>query len=159
VVAIVVSLIVLASQTANPPVYVIGRKKGADVLRPFSPENPDDELLEGLLIARPEGRIYFVNAQNIADNIRALAEQYQPKVIALDMSRVPDIEYSALQMLIEGEKRAEERGQTMWLAACNPKVLDVVRKSGLAERLGKDRLLFNARAAIEKYRQLQASLS
>ncbi len=44
VVAIIVSMIGLASQTANPPVYVIGRKRGADVLRPLSPENPDDEI-------------------------------------------------------------------------------------------------------------------
>ena len=51
VVAIIVSMIGLASQTAHPRVYVIGRKRGADVLRPLSPEHPDDETFEGLLIA------------------------------------------------------------------------------------------------------------
>jgi len=154
VVAIVVSLIGLASQTASPPVYVIGRKRGADVLRPLSPANPDDETFEGLLILRPEGRIYFVNAQNIADKINALVDQYRPRVVVLDMSRVPDLEYSALQMLIEGEKRTTERGMTLWLAALNPGVLKVVRQSGLAERLGKGRLLFNARSAIERFQKL-----
>lgn len=154
VVAIVVSLIGLAHQTANPPVYVIGRKRSADVLRPLSLANPDDETFEGLLILRPEGRIYFVNAQNIADKINALVEQYRPRVVVLDMSRVPDLEYSALQMLIEGEKRTAERGRTLWLAALNPGVLKVVRQSGLAERLGKERLLFNARSAIERFRYM-----
>ncbi|MGH7286597.1 MAG: SulP family inorganic anion transporter, partial [Myxococcota bacterium] len=67
VVAIIVSLIGLASQTARPPVYAIGRKRGADVLRPLSPEHPDDETFEGLLIARPEGRLFFVNAKSVAD--------------------------------------------------------------------------------------------
>ena len=71
------------------------------------------------------------------------------------MSRVPDIEYSALQMLIEGEKRTTERGTTLWLAALNPGVLKVVRQSGLAERLGRERLLFNARAAIDTIPALQ----
>ena len=37
VVAIIVSMIGLASQVARPHVYVIGRKRGADVLRPLSP--------------------------------------------------------------------------------------------------------------------------
>ena len=156
VVAIIISLIGLFSQTANPPVYVIGRKRGADVLRPLSPDNPDDELIPGLLILRPEGRIYFVNAQNIAQKINDLVGQYEPQVVTLDMSRVPDIEYSALQMLIEGEKRATERGATLWLAALNPGVLEVVRHSGLAERLGRERLLFNARAAIARFQSLQA---
>jgi sulfate permease, SulP family len=158
VVAIIISLIGLFSQTAHPPVYVIGRKRGADVLRPLSSDNPDDELFPGLLILRPEGRIYFVNAQNIAQKINALVEQYKPRVVTLDMSRVPDIEYSALQMLIEGEKRAAERGTTLWLAALNPGVLEVVRQSGLAGRLGKERLLFNARAAIVRFQNLQAKV-
>ena len=69
VVAIILSLIGLASQTADPRVSVIGRKRGADVLRPLSPEHPDDETFEGLLIVRPEGRLFFVNAQNVADQI------------------------------------------------------------------------------------------
>lgn len=156
VVAIIISLIGLLSQTANPPVYVIGRKRGADVLRPLSPDNPDDEIFEGLLIVRPEGRIYFANAQNIAEKINALVDQYKPRVVTLDMSRVPDFEYSALQMLLEGERRTTEQGMTLWLAALNPGVLKVVRQSGLAERLGRERLLFNAREAIERFQALQA---
>lgn len=158
VVAIIISLISLLTQTANPPVYVIGRKRGADVLRPLSPENPDDEIFEGLLIVRPEGRIYFANAQNIAEKINALVDQYQPRVVTLDMSRVPDIEYSALQMLVEGEKRTTERGMTMWLAALNPTALGVVRQSGLADRLGRERLLFNARAAIERFQNIHSEV-
>ena len=83
--------------------------------------------------------------------------QHEPRVVALDMSRVPDIEYSALQMLIEGEKRVTERGVVVWLAGLNPGVLEVVRKAGLDERLGRERLLFNARAAIERYQALRAA--
>jgi high affinity sulfate transporter 1 len=157
VVAIILSLIGLSSQSANPRVYVIGRKRGADVLRPLSPEYPDDETFEGLLIVRPEGRLYFVNAQNVGEQIDALVTQYKPRVLALDMSRVPDIEYSALQALMEGEKRATERGAVVWLVGLNPGVLEVVRNAGLAERLGPERMLFNARAAIERYQALQAT--
>jgi len=157
VVAIIVSLISLANQTANPKVYAIGRKRGADVLRPLSPDHPDDETFEGLLIVRPEGRIFFVNAQYVADQIIALAAQYKPRVLVLDMSRVPDIEYSALQMIIEGEKSATERGAVRWLVGLNPGVLEVIRNGGLAEKLGRERMLFNARAAIERYQALQAA--
>jgi high affinity sulfate transporter 1 len=150
VVAIVVSLIGLASQTARPHVYAIGRKRGADVLRPVSPEYPDDETFAGLLIVRPEGPIFFANARSVGDQINALIQQHQPDVVALDMSRVPDIEYTALQMLIEADSRSPVRGFELWLVGLNPGVLEVVRRSGLAERLGRERMLFNARAAIER---------
>jgi len=54
VVAIIVSMIGLASQTANPRVSVIGRKARRRRAAPLSPEHPDDETFEGLLIVRPE---------------------------------------------------------------------------------------------------------
>jgi len=107
VVAIVVSMIGLASQTAQPRVSVIVRKRGADVLRPLSPEHPDDETFDGLLILRPEGRLFFVNAQYVGERIGALVAEHKPRVVALDLSRVPDIEYSALDALMEREDIAK----------------------------------------------------
>ncbi|MBK7743894.1 MAG: SulP family inorganic anion transporter [Betaproteobacteria bacterium] len=154
VVAIIVSMIGLASQVAAPRVHVIGRKRGADVLRPLAPEHPDDETFEGLLIVRPEGRLFFVNAQTVTEQIGALVAQHRPRVLAVDLSRVSDIEYSALQALMEGERRVTESGVAVWLVGLNPGVLEVVRNSGLDQRLGRERMLFNARAAIERYQAL-----
>ena len=95
--------------------------------------------------------MFFVNAQQVGDQIRALVAEHGPNVLALDMSRVPDIEYTALQMLIEGERRMTKDGIKVWLTALNPSVLECVRRSALADRLGHERLLPNARAAIRKY--------
>lgn len=150
VIAIIVSLVGLSSQSAHPHVYVIGRKRGVDVLRPMSPEHPDDETIDGLLILRPEGRLFFANVQYVSEQINALVTQYQPRVLALDLSRVTDLEYSVVQALMEGDRRISARGVTVWLAGLSPDVLDVVRRSGLADQLG-DRMLFNARAAIARY--------
>jgi len=157
VVAIIASMIGLASQTANPRVSVIGRKRGADVLRPLSPEHPDDETFEGLLLVRLEGRLFYLNAQAVADRISALVAQYKPRVLALDMSRVPDLEYSALQVLIQREKSTTESGVVCWLVGLNPEVLATVRNTDLDERLGRERMLFNARDAIQRYQALQAA--
>ncbi|GAA5179689.1 SulP family inorganic anion transporter [Niveibacterium umoris] len=150
-IAIIISLVALAAQTARPHVYALGRKPGTDVLRPLSPEHPEDERFEGLLVARPEGRIFFLNANVIADRLNELAAEHKPRVIVLDMSRVPDIEYSALQMLADGDKRIAERGVTLWLAGLNPDALAMVQHCGLADRLGRDRMIFNAQTAIERY--------
>jgi anti-anti-sigma factor len=153
VVAIILSMIGLASQAAHPKVHVIGRKRGADVLRPLSPGHPDDETFDGLLILRPEGRLFFANAQQVSDQVHSLIERYQPRVVALDMSRVFDIEYSALQMLIEGERRATESGAIFWLTDLSPDVMESIKASGLADHLGRERLFFNARAVIRHYQE------
>lgn len=88
--------------------------------------------------------------------MRALVVQHKPRVLAFDMSRVHDIEYSALQALMEGDRRVTGRGVVVWFAALNPGVLEVVRRSGFDRELGRERLLFNARAVIEQYQALRA---
>ena len=75
-------------------------------------------------------------------------------MLVLDLSRVPDIEYSALQALMEAEKRAADRGFVIWLAGLNPGVLEVVRHAGFEQQLGPERMLFNAREAIARYQAL-----
>ncbi len=154
VIAISMSLLSLVNQASHPQVYVIGRKRGTEVLRPLSPEHPDDETFPGLLIVRPEGRLFFANAQEVGDQLRALVGQYQPRVLALDMSRVFDIEYSALQMFIEGERRATAEGRIIWLADLNPSVMEHFRSSGFADRLGRERLFFDATVLIKRYEEL-----
>nr|WP_311772127.1 SulP family inorganic anion transporter [Pseudomonas fluvialis] len=150
-IAIIVSLISLAYQTARPHVYVLGRKPGTKVLRPLSEEHPNDETFEGLLIVRPAGRIYFLNADYIKEQVIALETQYRPHVVVWDMSAVNDIEYSALQALIEGEKHLGELGVSLWLAGLNPSVLEMVRRAGLDQTLGQERMQIDVNTAIERY--------
>jgi high affinity sulfate transporter 1 len=151
VVAIIVSLVALVQQTADPPVRVLGRKPGTNVFRPRSPEHPEDETFPGLLLLRLEGRVFFVNAERIAEKLRALANEAQPKVAAIDLSGVFDLEYTALKMLIEGEKRMRELGVSIWLVGLNPEVLSVIRRSSLGQILGRERMHFSLEVAVEKF--------
>jgi MFS superfamily sulfate permease-like transporter len=151
VVAIIVSLVALAHQTANPPVHVLGRKPGTNVFRPRSKEHPEDEMFPGLLLLRVEGRIFFANAERIAEKIGALINEAKPKIVALDLSGVSDLEYTALKMLTEGEKRQRVRGVVLWLVGLNPEVLAVVQRSPLGELLGRERMHFNLEVAVARY--------
>ena len=45
-------------------------------------------------------------------------------------------------------------GIVVWLAGLNPGVKETVEHAGFAKRLGRERLLFNARAAVEHYQTL-----
>jgi len=151
VVAIVISLLALGHQTANPPVYVLGRKPGTNVFRPRSGEHPDDESYSGLLLLRLEGRVFFVNAERIAEKIRPLFDAASAKVVVLDLSGVFDLEYSALKMLTAAEQRWREAGVMLWLAGLTPDVYALVRRSPLGEALGEERLFFNLEMAVANY--------
>ena len=150
-VAIVVSLVVLAQQVANPPLYVLGRKPGTNVFRPRTPEHPEDEEVSGLLLLRVEGRIFFLNARRIGEQIERLVDDLKPKVVAVDLSGVFDLEYTALKALVEGEERLRERGISVWLCGLTPGVLGVIQRSPLGQTLGRERMHFNLEIAVGHY--------
>jgi len=156
-VAVVASLLALAQQTFNPPVYVMGRKRGTDVFRPLSKEHPDDETWPGLLIVRVEGRVFFANAQRVFDRVRPLIEQARPSVVVLHCRAITDIEYTAVKMLAEAEERLRAEGIALWLTSLNPEALAMIRRSKLGERLGRERMLFNLEAAVRKFEGLAAA--
>jgi MFS superfamily sulfate permease-like transporter len=151
VVAIMISLLALAYQAANPPIYVIGRKRGTNVFRPISKEHPDDETFPGLLILRVEGGIFFGNIGTVSEKIRVLILAAKPKVVMYDLRVVPNLEYTALKALIEAEKREREHGVMVWLVGMTPEVLEVVQRSPLGAILGRERMQFNLETAVAHY--------
>lgn len=149
--AVVLSLASLISQANNPPVYELRRKRGTDVYRARTSEHQDDESFPGLLVLRTEGRIYFGNAQRVADKMAPIVREARPEVIILDCGAVPDIEFTALKMLIEAEERLHTNGIQLWLARLNPAALEVVQRSSLGQSLGRERMFFNVHRAVEAY--------
>jgi sulfate permease, SulP family len=156
-VAIIVSLVALGYQAANPRVYVLGREPGTTKFRPRSPDHPDDEFEPGLLLARPEGRLFFLNAERIGQQLRDLVAETNARVVVLDLRAVFDLEYSALKTLIEAESRARASGTELWLGAMQPEVAAVVRRSPLGAALGPDRIFTSIDSAVTRFRTLGVS--
>jgi len=159
VIAIVLSLIALAKQVADPPVQELVRKRGTNVFRARSAEHADDEAFPGLLIVHTEGRIFFVNGARVGQKIRAMALEARPAVVAIDMSAVFDLEYTALVALVEAEKEFREQGVEVWLVGLNPDVLAVIQHSSLGTTLGRERLLFNLEVAVARYQSREAGVT
>ena len=76
-----------------------------------------------------------------------------------DFSNVPDLEYTALTMLTEAEKRQRGRGVSLWLVGLDPEVLVMVQRSPLGKVLGREAMHFNLDVAIAKYLALPATPS
>jgi MFS superfamily sulfate permease-like transporter len=151
VVAVIASLLALVHQANNPPVYEMGRKRATNVFRARSAEHPTDETWPGLLILRPEGRMYFANAERVGDKLWAKYDEEKPAVVLLDFSAVSDIEYTALAMLAAGEEKLAQKGGSLWIAGLNPHVLEIVRETALGRKLGRERMFFNVQTAVEAY--------
>jgi len=149
--AVILSMLSLWRMANNPPVYVLGRKRGTDAFRPLSAEHPDDESFPGLLILRTEGRVYFGNAQNIGDLMWPIIREARAKVLLLDCGGIPSFEFTALKMLGEAEAKLRAEGVALWLAALSPEALQLVQGSPLGELLGRERMFFTVAQAVDRY--------
>jgi MFS superfamily sulfate permease-like transporter len=151
-VAVLLSLLTLVFQSSRPQIHLLGRKPGTDEFRPRE-EHPDDETLDGMLILRTEGAIYFGNAGYIEDRVLDLADQATPpvRVILMDGSAVPDVEYTGMVTIGRLNRELEELGIELWFAALQPRPLAMMHKR-LAQTVGtQERFFSSVQAAVDAY--------
>lgn len=95
----------------------------------------------------------FMSVPRLGERFWELIHEAQPRVLVLDCSAIPDIEYTALKLLIDAEEKLREAGVTLWLAALNPEAPKVVERSPLFATLGYERMFFNLEQAVEEYQR------
>jgi sulfate permease, SulP family len=116
--AVVISLLVLLHELDHPRIVA-------------------GERALGLLVIRPEGRLFFANARRVVDRITAIAadQRPQPQVVLLDLSAVNDLEMTALERLGDLAEDLHGQGRALWVAAPSQRPLEMLRRA--AELLGR----------------------
>ncbi len=99
--------------------------------------------------------MFFGNAANVGAKLMALIKSGSPQVILLDCSAIPGFEFTALKMLNEAEERLRAEGTEVWLAALSPETRELIQRSPLAERLGRERMFHNVEQAIAAFEARQ----
>ena len=98
----VISLVLLIRRASRPHVAFLGRIPGT---RRFSDRerHPDNELIPGVLIFRPESGLVYFNMDHVRDTIldRVRAEAVPPRLVILDLSAAPHVDMHSAHMLAE----------------------------------------------------------
>jgi SulP family sulfate permease len=149
-VAVALSVLMLLYAANHPPAYAVGRRPGTDIFRSLE-DHPDDETFPGLLIVRTEGGMNFASVRNARDKLHQLVVESEPRVVILECSAIRDIEYTALMVLTEAERKMARAGVTLWLVGLNPEPFQRIRASPLGQTLGDERMFPNLRRAVSFY--------
>jgi len=123
----VISLVQLIRRASRPHVAFLGRIPGT---RRFSDRqrHPDNELIPGVLIFRPESGLVYFNVDHIRDTIadRVSAEPVPPKLVIIDLSAAPHVDLQSAYTL---------GGLADELIATGIRVQAVEARSSVRERL------------------------
>lgn len=139
----IISLIQLIRRASRPHVAFLGRIPGT---RRFSDHerHPDNELIPGTLIFRPESGLIYFNVDYVCDSIldRVHAETPPPKLVVLDLSAAPRVDLQAAHSLAAMADEITGMGIRFQVVETRSAVRDRLRAEGLDARLGGiDRLL------------------
>ena len=133
----VISLVLLIRRASRPHVAFLGRIAGT---RRFSDRerHPDNELIPGVLIFRPESGLLYFNMDHVRDTIaeRVRAEATPPKLVVLDLSAAPYVDMHAAHMLAELAGELTAAGIRVQAVEARSSVRDRLRNEGVEEKLG-----------------------
>jgi anti-anti-sigma factor len=123
------SILLLVYQTSKPHVASLGKVPGT--VRQFSDfeRHPDNEHIPGVVIARPESGLLFVNADAVRKAVRALAAQPGTTAVILDAETVPMIDITAVRMLNELAESLEREGVRFAIARDVGMVRDLIERA------------------------------
>jgi high affinity sulfate transporter 1 len=133
----IISLVQLLRRASRPHVAFLGRIPGT---RRFSDRerHPDNELIPGVLIFRPESGLIYFNVDNVRDAIadRVHTEGAKPKLVVIDLSAAPYVDLQSAHTLagLADELRAEEI--RVQIVEARSSVRERLRGEGLDARLG-----------------------
>ena len=142
-VGIIVSLGTLFWELNHPPIFILARKLDTDVFRELG-HDPVDIVYDDLVIARVESGLYFGNSQRVTDHLSRMVDEAptRPRTLLLDLSAVPQIDSTAVEVFADFAGRLEAEGTELWLAAMTTSVLEVAKAAPHWSDLKARRLIF-----------------
>lgn len=133
----IISLVQLMRRASQPHVAVLGRIPGT---RRFSDveRHPDNEILAGALVFRPEASLIYFNIDHVCTTIleRVRAEATAPRLVVLDLSAAPYVDLQSAHALSSLADDLGAAGSRLQVVEARASVRERLRGEGLDARLG-----------------------
>ena len=170
-----ISLLLVIFESAYPHTAVLGRLPGTHQYRNIK-QYPDAELYDGIVLVRVDAPIYFANTQHVRDKIQKYYSRAEERLhvdhhsqhnntdsennplqnevqrvqfVVLELNPVSHIDTSALHTLHEMNSTFQkESGIQLCLSNPNPRVMQRLVQSGLADEIGRDHIFVSLHDAV-----------
>jgi SulP family sulfate permease len=148
------SLAAFVFRTSRPHVAVLGRLPNTDEYRNVK-NYPEVELTPGVLAVRFDAQFYFANVTFLKDTLRdlELAAAEPVTTVVLDASAMNQLDSSAEAALADLYDSYADRGIDLVVAGAKGPVREVLKRSGLWERLGDEGLALTVHEAVTRARR------
>jgi MFS superfamily sulfate permease-like transporter len=151
----VISLVQLLRNASRPHVAFLGRIPGS---RRFSDRqrHPDNELIPGVLIFRPESGLVYFNVDHVCRIIldRVSAPPTPPKLVLLDLSAAPRVDLQSAQAIGDLASELTAKGLQFQAVEARSSVRDRLRNEGVDDKLGGINRFKSVADAVDEFQKI-----
>lgn len=142
-IAVAFSLVLLMQRISFPRFSVLGRLPGTRTFVNVN-DHPQAETIPGFLLFRPDGMIFFANANRMRLAVRDRVRRSDPKprCVVLDGEMVPDLDMTSAETLSLLVDELAVDGILFRMARVREPVWDMLKKTGFVEKIGGREYLF-----------------
>ena len=150
--AIGLSMLVVLTRLIRPHTAELGRVEGTDTFRDLD-NHPDARRFPGLLIYRIDDELFFANTAFFVRDVeqRLAASEPPAHALLIDAEGISDIDTTAIQQLGELLDHLDAVDiEVSWARVRRP-VLEMLERSGLLDRIGKDHIFLEVDDAVNDF--------
>ncbi|MFT5167343.1 MAG: SulP family sulfate permease [Saprospiraceae bacterium] len=157
-IGVVLSLGLIIFRTTQPHVAVLGKIPGKPHYKNID-RFKNLEVRKEVLILRFDARLYFANANYFKEIFEKEIENKGEalEVVIFDADSMNGIDSSGVSALEEVINDCTQRNLRFFMVGIKGPVRDILHRSGLVEKIGKDHVFFRIQNAVDFIDQKQAS--
>lgn len=153
-------------QTSLPGVAVLGRGYASDDFAELEDLDDDTKEIEGIIIYKIDGPLYFANAQKLKDSTRRIdfwgsmhahpSEETVPmrlQSVVFDMSELKSVDSSALAILLEIVQYYTEKQRRVAMVRLRKQVRIAFQRAGIVDEIGENNVFTSLERAVEVIQQ------
>ena len=150
----VISLVQLLRAASRPHVAFLGRIPGTSRFSDRE-RHPDNELIPGVLIFRPESGLVYFNIDHVCTAIlgRVSAASTLPRLVILDFSAAPRVDLQSAQALGDLANELTAKGLQFQAVEARSSVRDRLRSEGVDAKLGGINRFRSVADAVEDFQK------
>jgi high affinity sulfate transporter 1 len=154
--AVGLTLIALMAKLSSPQDSILGRLGDSGTFVDVS-RHPDAQQIPGLLIFRPNGMLFFANANRVRNRLLEAMKQSEPKPrsILINLEASPQIDVTSLEMLQQLRSQLQNSGIDLYMARVSDPVRDLFKRGGFLDDLGEDRIFAGVDVAVRAFQEAE----
>ncbi len=151
ILAVILSLLGLIAHAKNPTIAILGKVVDENAFHNLK-NYPEAETYPGLLIFRFDEQLFFANAPNFRDAIRAaLAADPSVRRVLIDAEAINDIDITGLDTLAELKDELAQSNIELCFARVKTQIREIIRRAGLEEAIEPEQFYPSVQAGVDAY--------